>query len=112
MAYFAALCASLVPVVNEVILRYRLATYDFFPFEVSPWDVPVWFVQTAQGDLIGACGVTDTQDQHGRSSCLERSRTARLGSGSWNRRKNGWRPGLSLATERRGWDRRAPRRRP
>lgn len=48
MAYFAALCASPVPVVNEVILRNRLATYDFFPFEVSPWDVPVWFVQTAQ----------------------------------------------------------------
>jgi hypothetical protein len=52
MAYFAALCAGHIPVVNEVIVRYRLATYDFFPFEVSPWDVPVWFVQTARGHVM------------------------------------------------------------
>jgi hypothetical protein len=52
MAYFAALCAGHIPVVNEVIVRYRLATYDYFPFEVSPWDVPVWFVQAAQGHVM------------------------------------------------------------
>lgn len=52
MAYFAALCAGHIPVVNEVIVRYRLATYDLFPFEVSPWDVPVWFAQMAQGQVM------------------------------------------------------------
>ncbi len=52
MSYFAALCAGHIPVVNEVIARYRLATYDFFPFEVSPWDVPVWFVQITHGHVM------------------------------------------------------------
>lgn len=52
MAYFAALCTAHIPVVNEVIMRYRLATYDYFPFEVSPWDVPLWFVQSLRGHVM------------------------------------------------------------
>ncbi len=52
LAYFAALCSAHIPVVNEVIVRYRLATYDYFPFELSPWDVPVWFAQAAGGHVM------------------------------------------------------------
>jgi hypothetical protein len=41
-AYWASLCQAHIPVLNELIQRYRLATYDYFAYEVSPWDVPVW----------------------------------------------------------------------
>ncbi len=47
-AYWASLCEAHIPVVNEVIQRYRLVTYDYFAYEVSSWDVPVWFAR--QGD--------------------------------------------------------------
>jgi hypothetical protein len=40
--YWASLCDAHLPVVNEVIQRYRLTTYDYFAYELSPWDVPVW----------------------------------------------------------------------
>jgi hypothetical protein len=43
-AYWASLCEAHIPVLNELIQRYRLVTYDYFAFEVSPWDVPVWYV--------------------------------------------------------------------
>ncbi len=45
--YWASLCDAHLPVINEVIQRYRLATYDYFAYEVSPWDVPVWFLKHA-----------------------------------------------------------------
>jgi hypothetical protein len=41
-AYWASLCEAHLPVVNELIQRYRLLTYDYFPYELSAWDVPVW----------------------------------------------------------------------
>lgn len=47
-AYRESLCYAHIPVINELIQRYRLATYDYFPYEVSPWDVPVWQVGDAQ----------------------------------------------------------------
>ncbi len=47
-AYWASLCEAHIPVLNEVIQRYRLVTYDYFAYEVSSWDVPVWFAR--QGD--------------------------------------------------------------
>jgi hypothetical protein len=31
--------------VNELIQRYRLTTYDYFAYEVSAWDVPVWYLK-------------------------------------------------------------------
>ena len=34
---------------NQVIRGYRLATYDYFPYEVSPWDVPIWRVDSPEG---------------------------------------------------------------
>lgn len=43
-AYRASLCEAHIPVINELIQRYRLKTYDYFPYEVSAWDVPVWYV--------------------------------------------------------------------
>ncbi len=52
MSYLQALTAAHIPVVNEVIQQYRLATYDYFPHEVSPWDVPVWFVQSTDGHVM------------------------------------------------------------
>ncbi len=50
-AYLASLCEAHLPVVNELIQRYRLATYDYFAYEVSPWDVPVWTVDAAAGGV-------------------------------------------------------------
>jgi len=50
-AYWATLCEAHLPVINELIQRYRLVTYDFFAYEVSPWDVPRWYVkQVGQGE--------------------------------------------------------------
>lgn len=44
-AYWASLCEAHIPVLNEVIQRYRLITYDYFAYEVSAWDVPVWYLK-------------------------------------------------------------------
>lgn len=40
--YLAELCRTHISVVNKLLQGYRLATYDYFPYEVSPWDVPFW----------------------------------------------------------------------
>jgi len=48
-AYWASLCEAHLPVVNELIQRYRLLTYDPFAQEVSAWEVPVWHVKYAGG---------------------------------------------------------------
>jgi len=42
--YLAELCRAHIPVVNRLLQGYRLATYDYFPYEVSPWDVPFWLI--------------------------------------------------------------------
>src|SRR5664280_2460887 len=47
-AYRASLCEAHIPVVNELIQRYRLQTYDYFPYEVSAWDVPIWYVSHSE----------------------------------------------------------------
>lgn len=44
-AYWASLCEAHIPLVNELIQRYRLVTYDYFAYEVSAWDVPVWYLK-------------------------------------------------------------------
>jgi hypothetical protein len=44
-AYWASLCEAHIPVVNELIQRFRLVTYDYFAYEVSAWDVPVWYIK-------------------------------------------------------------------
>jgi hypothetical protein len=43
--YLASLCRAHIPVVNKLLQGYRLATYDYFPYEVSPWDVPFWMIE-------------------------------------------------------------------
>lgn len=50
-AYLASLCEAHLQVVNDLIQRYRLATYDYFAYEVSPWDVPVWTVDAPSGGV-------------------------------------------------------------
>ena len=47
-----ALCSAHIAVVNRVIRPYRLSTYDYFAYEVSPWDVPIWFVVPHGGPLL------------------------------------------------------------
>ena len=42
-AYRASLCEAHIPVINELIQRYRLQTYDYFPYEVRPGR-SVWYV--------------------------------------------------------------------
>lgn len=44
--YLKALCEAHFEVINHVVQHYRLSTYDYFPYEVSPWDVPVWYVDS------------------------------------------------------------------
>ncbi|MGB6161547.1 MAG: hypothetical protein WCF33_21575 [Pseudonocardiaceae bacterium] len=46
-AYWASLCQAHLPGINELVQRYRLLTYDYFAYEVSPWDVPVWYLKHA-----------------------------------------------------------------
>lgn len=48
LQYLKSLCEAHLPVVNGLVQHYRMATYDYFPYEVSPWDVPVWFVETSK----------------------------------------------------------------
>lgn len=48
-AYRASLCEAHIPVINELIQRYRLSTYDYFAYEVDAWDVPVWYVSQGGG---------------------------------------------------------------
>lgn len=43
--YLDELCRAHMPVVNKLIKGYRLATYDYFAFEVAPWDVPHWNIE-------------------------------------------------------------------
>ncbi len=43
--YLSDLCRAHIPVINKLVQTYRLATYDYFAFEVSPWDVPHWSIE-------------------------------------------------------------------
>jgi len=52
-AFLAELCAAHIPVVNRFVQGYRLATYDYFAFEVASWDVPRWLVER-EGITVGA----------------------------------------------------------
>lgn len=45
MTYLESLCEAHIPVLNELVRRYRLLTYDYFAYEVSAWDVPIWHVR-------------------------------------------------------------------
>jgi hypothetical protein len=43
--YLEELCRAHMPVINKLIQGYRVATYDYFAFEVAPWDVPIWHIE-------------------------------------------------------------------
>jgi len=45
--YLAELCRAHLPIINQLVQSYRLATYDYFAFELSPWDVPFWNIERA-----------------------------------------------------------------
>jgi hypothetical protein len=49
--YLRSFCAAHIEVVNRLIQRYRLSTYDYFAYEVSPWDVPIWFIGLGKDSL-------------------------------------------------------------
>jgi hypothetical protein len=42
--YLTSFCDAHIEVINHLIQQYRLSTYDYFPFEISPWDVPIWWL--------------------------------------------------------------------
>ena len=47
--YLRSFCAAHITVINNIIQHYRISTYDYFPYEVSPWDVPIWFIVSEIG---------------------------------------------------------------
>jgi hypothetical protein len=49
--YLRSFCAAHIEVVNRLIQQYRLSTYDYFVYEISPWDVPIWFIGSG-GDAL------------------------------------------------------------
>jgi hypothetical protein len=50
--YRASLCEAHIQIVNELVRRYRLATYDCFSYEVSPWDVPIWTIKHGEAGFL------------------------------------------------------------
>lgn len=47
--YLQSFSSAHIAVVNHVVQSYRLATYDYFAYEVSPMDVPIWIVKHDSG---------------------------------------------------------------
>jgi hypothetical protein len=45
LSYLESLCEAHIPILNQLVRRYRLLTYDYFAYEVSAWDVPIWHVR-------------------------------------------------------------------
>jgi hypothetical protein len=46
--YLASLCEAHLPILNELVRKYRLMTYDYFAYQLSAWDVPIWHVRGGQ----------------------------------------------------------------
>lgn len=62
--YLAELCRAHIPIINQLIQRYRLATYDYFAFEMSAWDVPFWIIER-DGQSI-SCGLVPYRSWDGK----------------------------------------------
>jgi len=45
MQYLQSLASAHVPLLNNIITSYRIVARDPFVFQVSQWDVPVWFAK-------------------------------------------------------------------
>lgn len=50
--YLVSLCSAHVPIVNRLLRAYVLQTYDPGVHEVSPWDVPIWFLTRKGGEAV------------------------------------------------------------
>lgn len=44
--YLQSFCEAHLDIVNRLVQQYRLSTYDYFAYELSPWDVPIWFLKS------------------------------------------------------------------
>jgi len=44
LLFLKSFCEAHIEIINHLIQQYRISTYDYFAFEVSPWDIPIWFV--------------------------------------------------------------------
>ena len=53
--YFCSLAFAHIPFLNHLITSYRSISYDPFAFEVSEWDVPIWFAQ--HGNVLVRIGL-------------------------------------------------------
>ena len=42
--YLKSFCEAHFDIINRLIQQYRLSTYDYFVHELSPCDIPIWFV--------------------------------------------------------------------
>ena len=50
--YLKSFCEAHFEVINHLIQQYRLSTYDLFSYELSPWDIPIWFVGSPDGATV------------------------------------------------------------
>src|SRR5581483_8763302 len=48
--YLITLAFAHIPFLNQLITSYRAVSLDPFAFEVSEWDVPIWWIEN-NGDL-------------------------------------------------------------
>ncbi len=48
MKYFHSLATAHIPFVNRLITSYRSVSFDPYAFEVSEWDVPVWYAECGE----------------------------------------------------------------
>jgi len=78
-SYWATLCEAHLAVVNELIQRYRMATYDPFAYEVSARDVPIWNLKHAtlssspgEFDLLDARSLMERGDFTGAAALMFR----------------------------------------
>jgi hypothetical protein len=54
LQYLQSLAYAHIPVLNALILSYRLASRDPFAFRVAPRDIATWFVQNKE-ELVRVC---------------------------------------------------------
>jgi hypothetical protein len=49
--HLQSFCEAHLDIVNRLIQQYRLSTYDYFAYELSPWDIPIWFVKSGTDSI-------------------------------------------------------------
>lgn len=66
--YFRSLAAAHIPFLNRLIASYRCVSRDPFAYEVSEWDVPIWWVKN--GVELIRCGLLPYKDQDAYPSLI------------------------------------------